>query len=296
MLETFSFRTAIVEANKIRGDAGWWQFIRRSKNPELPVVLLEDLGAVVGLVLALAAVIATLVTDDAIWDGIGTLCIGILLAAIAVVLASEMKSLLIGETASPEVEEKIRAAIEARPEVERLIHMRTQHIGPDELLVGAKVSFSDDLAWPSWRGREPRRDQVRRAAVPEARVMYIEPDVLVIGPAGGVSPADPAGRRQLEALGEFIRKQRQQAELTLRDLAERTNVSNPYLCQIERGLHEPSVRVLKAIATALNLSAESLLIQAGVLDGTEGTDEPVTRGARPSTPTRASPTTSAPRC
>jgi transcriptional regulator with XRE-family HTH domain len=91
-----------------------------------------------------------------------------------------------------------------------------------------------------------------------------------------VTPADPAGRRQLEALGELIRKQRQQAELTLRDLAERTNVSNPYLSQIERGLHEPSVRVLKAIAAALNLSAESLLIQAGVLDGHEGSEAPVT--------------------
>jgi transcriptional regulator with XRE-family HTH domain len=91
-----------------------------------------------------------------------------------------------------------------------------------------------------------------------------------------VSPADPAGRRQLEALGELIRKQRQQAELTLRELAERTNVSNPYLSQIERGLHEPSVRVIKAIAAALNLSAESLLIQAGVLDGSEAADEPVT--------------------
>lgn len=84
-----------------------------------------------------------------------------------------------------------------------------------------------------------------------------------------MSPADAAGRRQLEALGALIRKQRQQAELTLRDLAERANVSNPYLSQIERGLHEPSVRVLKAIAGALNLSAESLLVQAGVLDGTE---------------------------
>jgi transcriptional regulator with XRE-family HTH domain len=91
-----------------------------------------------------------------------------------------------------------------------------------------------------------------------------------------VSPADPAGRRQLEVLGELIRKQRPQAELTLRELAERANVSNPYLSQIERGLHEPSVRVIKAIAAALNLSAESLLIQAGVLDGTEASDDPVT--------------------
>jgi transcriptional regulator with XRE-family HTH domain len=84
-----------------------------------------------------------------------------------------------------------------------------------------------------------------------------------------VTPADAAGRRQLEALGELIKKQRQQAELTLRDLAERANVSNPYLSQIERGLHEPSVRVLKAIAGALNLSAESLLVQAGVLEGVD---------------------------
>ena len=93
-----------------------------------------------------------------------------------------------------------------------------------------------------------------------------------------MSPADAAGRRQLEALGELIRKQRQQAELTLRDLAERANVSNPYLSQIERGLHEPSVRVLKAIAGALNLSAESLLIQAGVLEGhdPDAPEEPVT--------------------
>lgn len=89
-----------------------------------------------------------------------------------------------------------------------------------------------------------------------------------------MSPADVAGRRQLEALGELIRKQRQQAELTLRDLAERANVSNPYLSQIERGLHEPSVRVLKAIAGALNLSAESLLVQAGVLEGTDPADPP----------------------
>lgn len=91
-----------------------------------------------------------------------------------------------------------------------------------------------------------------------------------------MSPADAAGRRQLEMLGELIRRQRQQAELTLRELAERTNVSNPYLSQIERGLHEPSVRVLKAIAGALNLSAESLLVQAGVLEGTDARVKPVT--------------------
>lgn len=117
LLETFSFRTAIVEANHVREGAPWWQFIRRSKNPELPVVLLEDLGALVGLGLALAAVVATLVTDDPLWDGIGTLSIGVLLSVIAVVLAMEMKSLLLGETADARVQAAIRAAIEGEPGV-----------------------------------------------------------------------------------------------------------------------------------------------------------------------------------
>jgi transcriptional regulator with XRE-family HTH domain len=89
---------------------------------------------------------------------------------------------------------------------------------------------------------------------------------------------DETARQQLEALGELIRAQRQQAELTLRELAARTNVSNPYLSQIERGLHEPSVRVLKAIANALNVSAESLLVQAGLLDLVD----PVSGGESPS--------------
>lgn len=179
VLETYSFRTAIGEADKIRGDATWWQFIRRSKNPELPVVLLEDFGAEIGLVIALAAISATLVTDDPIWDGIGTLSIGLLLMAIAIVLASEMKSLLLGETASPEVESAIRSAIEDDAAVERLIHMRTQHIAPDELLVGAKVSFHEGLGVAQMAEAVNRVETSVRGAVPEARVMYIEPDLVI---------------------------------------------------------------------------------------------------------------------
>jgi cation diffusion facilitator family transporter len=178
-LESYSFRTAILESNKIRGDAGWWEFIRRSKNPELPVVLLEDFGAEIGLLIALSAITATLVTDDPIWDGVGTLAIGMLLSVIAIVLASEMKSLLLGETASPEVEARIRTAIEADAAVERLIHMRTQHIAPDELLIGAKVSFRDDLAVNELAAAVNRVETAVRSRVPEARVMYIEPDVLI---------------------------------------------------------------------------------------------------------------------
>jgi cation diffusion facilitator family transporter len=177
VLETYSFRTAIVESNKVRDDTTWWQFIRRSKNPELPVDLLEDFGAEIGLAIALSALTATLVTGDAVWDGIGTLTIGLLLASIAVLLATEMKSLLMGETASPEMEARIRTAIEDDESVDRLIHMRTQHLGPDELLVGAKVSFRDDLAVGELADAVNRVETVVRSSVPEARVLYIEPDV-----------------------------------------------------------------------------------------------------------------------
>lgn len=178
LLEGYSFRTAVREAEQVRGDAGWWQFIRRSKNPELPVVLLEDLGALVGLVLATSAVILTLVTDDSVWDGLGTVSIGVLLTIIAIVLAVEMKSLLIGESAARTMEDAIRGAMGAEPTVERVIHLRTQHLGPDQLLVGAKVSFRGDLSVPELADAVNRLEVAVRAAVPAVGIMYIEPDVV----------------------------------------------------------------------------------------------------------------------
>lgn len=178
LLEGYSFRTAVREANQVRGEAGWWQFIRRSKNPELPVVLLEDLGALIGLVLATGAVILTLVTDDSVWDGLGTVSIGVLLTILAIVLAVEMKSLLIGESAEGATEDAIRTAMEAEPTVERVIHLRTQHLGPEELLVGAKVSFLGDLTVPELADAVDRVEAAVRAAVPAAGIMYIEPDVV----------------------------------------------------------------------------------------------------------------------
>jgi cation diffusion facilitator family transporter len=190
-LEILSFRTAIKESNHIRGEAGWWQFIRRSKNPELPVVLLEDLGALVGLVFALAAVVTTVLTDDPLWDGIGTLNIGILLTVIAIILAIEMKSLLIGESADKTVRETIRSAIEIEPSVERLIHMRTQHLGPDELLVGAKVSFIPRLSVGEIADAVNRVETSVRANVPSVGIMYIEPDVMRTGlPAERIDGSD----------------------------------------------------------------------------------------------------------
>jgi cation diffusion facilitator family transporter len=177
LLEGYSLRTAIVESNHVRGDASWPEFIKRSRIPELPVVLLEDLGALVGLVLAIGALAIAVVFDSPVWDGIGTLSIGILLGLIAIVLAIEMKSLLIGEGATKGTRESIVNAIDGTDGVIRLIHLRTQHLGPDELLVGAKVEFDHSYTVHDLGAAINRVEANVRTAVPSATPMYIEPDV-----------------------------------------------------------------------------------------------------------------------
>ncbi|MEE4599007.1 cation diffusion facilitator family transporter [Streptomyces sp. DSM 41524] len=176
--EGFSFRTAIKESNEIRGKQSWSQFVRRAKAPELPVVLLEDFGALVGLVLALGGVGLTLLTGDGVWDGIGTLCIGILLVLIALVLAAETKSLLLGEAADATEVAKIREAVVDADTVTSVIHMRTLHLGPEELLVAAKIAVQhDDTAAEVARAIDAAEARIREA-VPIARVIYLEPDIL----------------------------------------------------------------------------------------------------------------------
>jgi cation diffusion facilitator family transporter len=177
LLESLSLRTAVREAGQVRGDERWWAFVRHSKSPELPVVLLEDLGALIGLAFALAGVSLSAVTDEPRFDAMGSLAIGGLLLVIAIVLATEMKSLLIGEAASPAVEQRIRAAIEQSPEVRALIHLRTLHLGPEELLVGAKVEMSATTGEEIARAIDTVEGRVR-ATAPIARVIYIEPDVV----------------------------------------------------------------------------------------------------------------------
>ena len=176
-LEAYSFRTAIRESNHIRGDASWVSFIRRAKVPELPVVLLEDLGALVGLMFALVALVVADAADAPVWDGIGTLGIGILLGLIAIVLAIEMRSLLLSEAAKPADLIAIEAAIVATPGVDRLIHLRTQHFGPDELLVAAKVHFDPRFAMIDLADAIDRVEASVREQVPIAHPMYIEPDI-----------------------------------------------------------------------------------------------------------------------
>lgn len=176
VLELISFRTAVREANHVRDrQQSWWRFIRTSRTPELPVVLLEDLGALIGLMFALSGVSLAVVTGEEVFDALGSIAIGVLLVIIAMILAIEMKSLLLGESAAPAEQAAIEAAIEASPSVERLIALRTQHLGPDELLVVGKI----DLAPASEAGTAAAIDETEaliRAAVPTAKVIYLEPD------------------------------------------------------------------------------------------------------------------------
>lgn len=145
ILEGYSFRTAIVESNKIRQKKSWVTFIRRSKSPELPVILLEDFGALAGLFIALSAIIIASTTKAYIWDGIGSVTIGVLLAIIAVVLAIEMKSMLLGESASQDNQKKILQVFSENPRFSRLLELRTLHMGPDKLLITARVVFDEGL-------------------------------------------------------------------------------------------------------------------------------------------------------
>jgi cation diffusion facilitator family transporter len=182
-LETFSFLTAIGQARPEKGTRSWWAYIKQSKSPELPVVLLEDLGALVGLALALIGVGLATVTGDVRFDAIGSVSIGILLGAIAVVLAVEMKSLLIGESADPVVTRAVIDAIEAGGEVDRIIHLRTLHLGPEHLLVAAKVDFGTIEDSAELSAAIDAVETRVRSAVRIRCTIYVEPDVFRDPPA-----------------------------------------------------------------------------------------------------------------
>jgi cation diffusion facilitator family transporter len=189
VLEGFSLRTAIHEANAVRGDRNWGTFIRRTKSPELPVVLLEDTAALIGLVLAFAGVGLSVLTHDGRWDGAGSLAIGLLLGVAAAILAIETKSLLIGESASTDMQRRIVAALEDGPEIARVIHMRTVHTAPDSVLVAAKVAVREnDSAEQITTGINAAERRVR-AAVPIATTIYLEPDIYRPTEADHAHPA-----------------------------------------------------------------------------------------------------------
>ena len=174
-LETYSFRTAINESRDLKATQSWWSFIRNSKVPELPILLLEDSGALIGLAIALVATALTALTDNAAFDAYGTIAIGGLLGVIAVILIVEMRSLLLGEAATPEAKQLIQAAISETPNVTRFIHARTVHLGPEELLVTAKVEMDASLSFVDVAACIDAIETRIRTVVPEARVIYIEP-------------------------------------------------------------------------------------------------------------------------
>ncbi len=177
-LEGGSFWTAVKAARPLKGQRSWWDFIRRTKNPELPVVLLEDFGALLGLLIALGGVVLSLSTGHPSYDAGASIVIGVLLVVIAIILAIEMKSLLIGEGATVRDVEAIREALDAGDDLYKIIHLRTQHIGPDELLVGAKVELEGKLDFEEVTHAIDRAEARVRKALPAFEiVIYLEPDV-----------------------------------------------------------------------------------------------------------------------
>jgi len=177
-MESFSFRTAIIETNKVKGDAGYVEFVRRAKSPELPVILLEDLAALLGLLFALVGVGMSLLTGNHYWDVAGTAAIGLLLVTVAIVLALETKSLLLGEAASPEAQRRIGAALSATTGVDRVIHMKTLHLGPDELLVAAKIAVPTTATAAEVATAIDAAEAAVRSAEPTASSIYLEPDIF----------------------------------------------------------------------------------------------------------------------
>jgi divalent metal cation (Fe/Co/Zn/Cd) transporter len=178
VMEGFSFRTAVRESNHVRGQRSWPQFIRSAKAPELPVILLEDLAALLGLVFALFGVGMTLLTHNGMWDAVGTAMIGLLLVTVAVILAIEMKSLLLGEAASPEHVRRIVDAIESVPVIDRVIHQRTLHVGPEEVVVAAKIAVAGGSTAGDISDAIDAAEVSARRALPDLNLLiYLEPDI-----------------------------------------------------------------------------------------------------------------------
>lgn len=175
VLESLSLRVAVREANTVR-EGNWWRYIRDAKAPEVVVLILEDTGALVGLVFALAGVTLSTLLHESRYDAVGSVAIGALLCALAVLLAIELRSLLIGEAASPSDIAAIEGAIREAPELEDLIYARTLHIGPDTIVVGAKVRLRPELTFDGVVNVINDMESRIRARVPAARYVYIEPD------------------------------------------------------------------------------------------------------------------------
>jgi cation diffusion facilitator family transporter len=205
VLEGWSLRTARHEAKPSRGERSWWTFIRRTKSPELPVVLLEDTGALTGLLFAFIGITLAELTGNARWDALGSVGIGLLLGVIAVVLAIEMKSLLIGEAVTPEVDAAIRSAILGGPEVSRIIHLRTSHLGPDDVVLAAKLEFTCDTTAALAHAIDTVEARVR-ASSSIIRLIFFEPDFYDPSRADGEEPSMTSTAEAVERFNEAFNR------------------------------------------------------------------------------------------
>src|SRR5215467_2225846 len=196
VLESLSLRTALAASASELRSRGLRRFIQQAKAPELPTVLLEDMAALAGLIVALIGVTMATITGNGRWDGAGSLAIGFVLGFVAVVLAVEMKSLLIGEAATAATERAVVLALEDGPEIEQVIHLRTLHLGPDSLLIAAKVAVRASASGASIAQAIDAAEQRVRAAVPIAQVIYLEPDLYRAGEADEDDPAVRAAQRE----------------------------------------------------------------------------------------------------
>lgn len=186
LAEGMSFRTAVRESRPLKGRQSWPQFIRSAKSPDLPVILLEDFAALLGLVFALVGVGMTLLTHNGVWDVVGTALIGVLLILVAVTLAMETRSLLLGEAATPEAVSRITEALASADGVRRVIHLKTMHLGPSEVLVAAKIAVEPTESAARVAEVIDNAEAAIRAANPDVTALFLEPDI-----DRGVTPAQP---------------------------------------------------------------------------------------------------------
>lgn len=174
--ESISMRACLVEVNKARGNQSLRQWFRESRQSELVVIFGEDLAALMGLVFALVAILATMVTGNPIYDAIGTLGIGVLLIVVAVFVAIEVKALLIGQSVEPRQREAIRQFIAARPEIKQIWSLITLQMGNDIMvavqaeMVDPQAATADNIA------RINETEVALKAAFPEIRWSFFEPD------------------------------------------------------------------------------------------------------------------------
>lgn len=192
LLEGWSWISATRLVNELRGEQGLISFIEGSKSTEIIVVWMEDTGALIGLCLALGGVVLVLVTGNPFWDAYATFGIGGLLIVIAFFVARETKSLLIGESATPEEQAQVRGLVEAFEGVARLVNMRTMQLGEDEFLVTLKIQWDSGLTVDEVAKLTNDLEAQIRDANPKARYLFLEPDVY------DEAKAKPAGSGSAE--------------------------------------------------------------------------------------------------